>query len=493
MSPDDLTALDVATTRDRLRAGTVSALALAEASLARIAALDARLGAFLTVDAPGALAAAAALDARLAQGDRLDDLPLAGVTVAVKDAFCTDGLRTTCGSRMLEGFVPPYDATAVARLRSAGAIVVGKANMDEFSMGSSTERSAFFPARNPWNLAHTPGGSSGGVAAAVSARLAAVGLGSDTGGSVRQPAALTGLVGLKPTYGRVSRYGLVAFASSLDVVSPIARTVADCAALYAVLAGPDPRDATCHQGPVDPPSLGRPGALLGLRVGVPAEYLGEGVEASVRDRVHEALGAMEAAGAVLVPLSMPSTAEALASYYVLCPAEASSNLARYDGVRYGLRVEGPGPRADLRAMVEATRRAGFGPEVQRRIVLGTFVLSAGQFDAYYAQAVRARGRIAAEFAAVFASVDVLAAPTAPTEAFALGAHLDDPVAMYRADVCTLPASLAGVPAASVPVGLGAAGLPVGLQLMAPAYAEARLLEICYAVEALVGRVHPPEP
>jgi len=489
VSDDALTHLDVATTRAQLRDGTVRAVDLVRASLARIAAHDAALGAFLTRDPDGALAAAEALDARIARGESLDALPLAGVTVAVKDAYCTAGLRTTCGSRMLERFVPPYDATAVARLRAAGAVIVGKANMDEFSMGSSTEHSAFFPARNPWDRDRTPGGSSGGVATAVAARFATLGLGSDTGGSVRQPAALTGLFGLKPTYGRVSRYGLVAFASSLDTVSPLGRSVADVAAFYAVLAGHDGRDATSHPGPVEAPDFTRRDVLRGLRVGVAAEYFGAGVEASVRARVESALAAMEAAGAVRVPLAMPATDEALASYYVLCPAEASSNLARYDGVRYGLRGRG----SDFASMVADTRAAGFGPEVQRRIVLGTFVLSAGQYEAYYAQAVRARARIAAEFAEAFASVDVIATPTAPTEAFVLGAHRDDPVAMYRADVCTLPASLAGVPAASIPVGLGAAGLPVGLQLIAPAFAEARLLEICHAVEALLGRVTPPEP
>ncbi len=481
----------VSATRAALVRGEVRAVALVEAALERIAAHNDALGAYLTVDAEGALAAAVALDARIAQGDDLTGLPLAGATVAVKDAFCTRGLRTTCGSRMLERFVPPYDATAVARLRAAGAVVLGKANMDEFSMGSSTERSAFGPARNPWDTTRIPGGSSGGSAVAVAAGLATLGLGSDTGGSVRQPAALTGLVGLKPTYGRVSRYGLVAYASSLDVVSPMARTVEDCAAMYLVLAGHDPRDATSYARPVEAPALTGPAALRGLRVGVPVEYFGEGVEASVRARVESALAAMQSAGAVLVPLSMPGTDDALACYYVLSPAEASSNLARYDGVRYGLRVTGAGPGADLGAMYEATRRAGFGPEVQRRILLGTFVLSAGHFDAFYARAVAARGRIAAEFAAAFETVDVLATPTAPTEAFALGEKLDDPVAMYQADVCTLPASLAGVPAASVPVGLGAAGMPVGMQLIAPAFAEARLLAVCHAVEALVGPLPPP--
>ena len=481
----------VSATRAALVRGEVRAVALVEAALERIAAHNDALGAYLTVDAEGALAAAVALDARIAQGDDLAGLPLAGATVAVKDAFCTRGLRTTCGSRMLERFVPPYDATAVARLRAAGAVVLGKANMDEFSMGSSTERSAFGPARNPWDTTRIPGGSSGGSAVAVAAGLATLGLGSDTGGSVRQPAALTGLVGLKPTYGRVSRYGLVAYASSLDVVSPMARTVEDCAAMYLVLAGHDPRDATSYARPVEAPALTGPAALRGLRVGVPVEYFGEGVEASVRARVESALAAMQSAGAVLVPLSMPGTDDALACYYVLSPAEASSNLARYDGVRYGLRVTGAGPGADLGAMYEATRRAGFGPEVQRRILLGTFVLSAGHFDAFYARAVAARGRIAAEFAAAFETVDVLATPTAPTEAFALGEKLDDPVAMYQADVCTLPASLAGVPAASVPVGLGAAGMPVGMQLIAPAFAEARLLAVCHAVEALVGPLPPP--
>ncbi|MEZ4392755.1 MAG: Asp-tRNA(Asn)/Glu-tRNA(Gln) amidotransferase subunit GatA [Polyangiales bacterium] len=466
----------------------LSATEVCRAALDRAARLDPGLGAFLRVDAEGALAAARGLDARLEAGDDLARLPLAGAVVAVKDSLCTRGLRTTCGSRMLEGWVPPYDAAAVERLRRAGAIVLGKTNMDEFAMGSSTENSAFFPARNPWDRARTPGGSSGGSAVAVAARMAHVALGSDTGGSVRQPAALCGVVGLKPTYGRVSRYGLVAFASSLDVVAPFGATVDDVAALYAAVAGHDPRDATSDRSPVAELDLSRGAeALRGLRVGVAEEYFAEGLDADVAAAVRRAVDAMADAGAEVVSVSLPHTRYAVSAYYVIAPAEASSNLARYDGVRYGLRAEA----STLRGMYGATRDAGFGDEVKRRVLLGTFALSAGHHDAFYGKAQRVRALIREDFRAAFASVDLLVAPTSPTVAFPLGARVADPLAMYLADVCTLPASLAGVPAISVPCGRGEAGLPVGLQLIAPHFEEPRLLAASRGVEELLGACPAP--
>ncbi|MFO0648471.1 MAG: Asp-tRNA(Asn)/Glu-tRNA(Gln) amidotransferase subunit GatA [Polyangiales bacterium] len=485
---NDLADLDAVASASAFRAGAASAVEITRAALTRIARHDPAVGAFLRVDAEGAIATAQRLDARRAAGEDLTALPLAGTVVAVKDVLSTRGLRTTCASKMLERYVPPYDASCVARLRAAGAVLIGKTNMDEFAMGSSTENSAYHPTRNPWDLSRTPGGSSGGSAAAVSARLSHTALGTDTGGSVRQPAALTGTVGLKPTWGRVSRYGLVAFASSLDVVSPFARSVADVSALYDAVAGPDARDATCSDRPAPRADLSRGESILkGLRVGVPAEYFAEGIDADVAATVRAAIAKMAAAGAEIVELSMPHTRYAVATYYVLAPAEASSNLARFDGVRYGLRVEAK----DLRGMYGATRDRGFGPEVKRRILLGTFALSAGYYDAFYGKAQRARAMIAKDFSDAFECVDVIAAPTSPTAAFKLGERVDDPLAMYLADVCTLPASLAGVPAISLPAGLGASGLPVGLQLMAPAFEEPRLLAVAHGVEGLLGRLPPP--
>ncbi len=486
---NDIATLDARAAGRALRAKEFTAIELTRAFLDRIARHDTALGAFLRVDAEGALASAQSLDARVASGDtQLADLPLAGSIVAVKDVLTTRGLRTTCGSRILEGYVPPYDAHAVTRLRAAGAIVVGKTNMDEFAMGSSTENSGYFPTRNPWDITRTPGGSSGGSAAAVAAGLAHTALGTDTGGSVRQPAALTGIVGLKPTYGRVSRYGLVAFASSLDVVSPFATTVADVAQLYSATAGHDPRDATSVQRPVEPVDLTRGVDIFrGLRVGLPAEYFAEGLEPEVSARVRAAVDRMADAGAEVVSLSMPHTRYAVAAYYVLAPAEASSNLARFDGVRYGLRVEGK----NLREMYGATRDRGFGPEVKRRIILGTFALSAGYADAFYNKAQRVRTLIAQDFTQAFAQVDVLATPTSPTVAFRIGERADDPLAMYLADVCTVPASLAGVPAVSIPVGLGAHGLPVGMQLIGPTFSENRLLAMAHGAETLLGRLPRP--
>ena len=485
---NDPTALDATEAARRFRAGELRAVDATRACLDRLARYDGAVRAFLHVDADGALATAAALDARRDAGDVFDDEPLAGVVVALKDNLSTRAAPTTCASKMLARYVAPYDADCVTRLRAAGAVVLGKTNLDEFGMGSSTENSAFGPTHNPWDLTRTPGGSSGGSAAAVAAGFCHAALGTDTGGSVRQPAALTGTVGLKPTWGRVSRYGLVAFASSLDVVSPFGRSVADAAVLYDVVAGPDPRDATCVSRPVERADLSRGADVLrGLRVGVPREYFAEGVDPEVAASVRAVVDRMADAGAEVVELSMPHTAHAVAAYYVLAPAEASSNLARFDGVRYGLRVEG----RDLRAMYGATRDAGFGPEVKRRILLGTFALSAGYAEAFYGRAQRARTLIARDFARAFEAVDVLATPTSPTAAFELGARTGDPLAMYLADVCTLPPSLAGVPALSLPSGRTRGGLPLGLQLVAPPFAEARLLAVAHGVEQLIGRLPLP--
>jgi aspartyl-tRNA(Asn)/glutamyl-tRNA(Gln) amidotransferase subunit A len=491
----DLLRDDAVSIARRVQDGSIRAVDVAQAALDRIAHHDPSIGAFLSADADGALAAAREVDARIARASDESalerELPLAGVTVAVKDVLTTRGLRTTCGSRMLENYVPPYDAHVVERLRRAGAVIVGKANMDEFAMGSSTENSGYFPTRNPWDLTRAPGGSSGGSAAAVAARFAHVSLGTDTGGSVRQPAALTGIVGLKPTYGRVSRYGLVAFASSLDVVGPFAASVADAALLFGVIAGHDARDSTSIARDVPPIDLSRGvGSLRGLRVGVPREYFAEGLESDVATSVRSAIARVREAGASVTEISMPHTKYGIAAYYVLAPAEASSNLARFDGVRYGLRKETT--RGSLDEMYGATRDAGFGAEVKRRILLGTFALSEGYYDAFYGKAQKVRTLIRRDFDEAFANVDVLLTPTSPTTAFPLGERTDDPVKMYLADVCTLPPSLAGVPAMSLPCGLDSRGLPIGLQLVAPAFEESRLFAVAHAIETLVGRLTLPE-
>ena len=461
-----------------VRAGARSAREVVEEHLAGIAGRDGELHAFNLVLVDEALAAADEVDRRVAAGE--DPGPLAGVPVALKDNLCTRGVPTTCSSRILDGWRPPYDATVVSRLREAGAVVVGKTNMDEFAMGSSTENSAFGPTLNPHDPSRVPGGSSGGSAAAVAAGFAPLALGSDTGGSIRQPAALCGVVGVKPTYGLVSRYGLVAFASSLDQVGPFAASVSDAALLLEAIAGHDPADST---------SLPRPAPALrevldegvdGLRVGVLRELV-DGADADVARRVTEAAVALEAAGAKVGEASVPSCALGLAAYYLIATAEASSNLARYDGVRYGLRVDGD----DVNAMYGATRAAGFGAEVKRRIMLGTYALSAGYYDAYYGQAQRVRTLIIRELEAVYSSYDLLLAPTTPTTAFELGAKTDDPLAMYLSDVCTIPSNLAGHPAVSVPYGRGDDGLPVGVQLLAPALGEATMFRAAAALEGSV--------
>jgi aspartyl-tRNA(Asn)/glutamyl-tRNA(Gln) amidotransferase subunit A len=464
-----------------VRAGEVTATAVVDEHLAAIDGGDSGdggVGAFNLVTADAARGAAAAVDATVAAGG--DPGPLAGVPVAVKDNLCTRGVPTTCSSRILEGWCPPYDATVVERLAHAGAVMVGKTNLDEFAMGSSTENSAFGPTRNPRDHTRVPGGSSGGSAAAVAAGFAPVALGSDTGGSIRQPAALCGVVGIKPTYGRVSRFGLVAFASSLDQVGPLASTVADAALVLGVISGHDPADSTSVDAPVPDlaAALGR--GVEGLRVGVVEELSatgGQGVAPDVAARVASAAEALAAAGAEVVKVSVPSVAYGVSAYYLIAPAEASSNLARFDGVRYGLRV----PGATTAEMMTATRTAGFGDEVKRRIMLGTYALSAGYYDAYYGKAQRVRTLIARDFERAYADVDVLISPTAPTTAFPFGAKAD-PLAMYLSDVCTIPSNLAGHPAVSVPFGAGDDGLPVGVQLMGPPLSEERLIAVAAVLE-----------
>jgi len=455
-----------------LAAGEVSSVELTRRLLERIATLDSRVNSFVTVCEAGALAAAQAADRRRARGEAG---PLTGVPVAHKDVFCTAGVRTTCGSRMLADFVPPYSATIVERLQAAGMVLLGKTNMDEFAMGSSSETSFFGPVRNPWRLDRVPGGSSGGSAAAVAARLTPIATGTDTGGSIRQPAAFCGLTGLKPTYGRVSRWGLVAFASSLDQAGVLAPSAADAAPVLQAMAGFDPRDSTSAGRPGEDygAALARP--LEGLRVGVLREEHADGVEVGVRAAVDRAFGALEGLGARVHPISLPHADLAIAAYYVIAPAEASSNLARYDGVRYGYRASEP---ADLEDLYKRTRAEGFGAEVKRRIMIGTYALSAGYYDAYYLKAQKIRRLVSGDFKRAFAEVDVIAGPAAPTIAFPLGERLDDPVAMYLSDVFTAPASLAGLPAISLPVGF-ADDLPVGLQLIGDYFSEGRLLNVAH--------------
>ncbi len=453
---------------------------MTEEALASVVARDGETHAFLEVLTDTALAEAAAVDAVVAEGR--DPGPLAGVPVALKDNLCTRGIPTTCGSKILEGWRPPYDATVVTLLRDAGAIALGKTNMDEFAMGSSTENSAFGPTRNPRDTDKVPGGSSGGSAAAVAAGFTPLALGSDTGGSIRQPAALCGVVGMKPTYGRVSRYGLVAFASSLDQIGPFAATVTDAALLYDVVAQHDPCDTTSLR--VHSPSTLEVvnAGVEGIRIGLCPDLI-EGCAPDVKARVYEAAEALAAAGAKVEEVCVPEFGFGLSAYYIIAPAEASSNLARYDGVRYGLRVEGD----DAAAMNTATRTAGFGDEVKRRIMLGTYALSAGYYDAYYAQAQRVRTLVVQAFERAYESVDVLLGATAPTTAFAVGDKVDDPMAMYMNDICTIPSNLAGHPAVSVPFGVGADGLPVGVQVLAPALAERLLFQVAGAVEAVAPR------
>ncbi|HEX5946321.1 MAG TPA: Asp-tRNA(Asn)/Glu-tRNA(Gln) amidotransferase subunit GatA [Acidimicrobiales bacterium] len=461
-----------------VRSGTRSAVEVVEEHLTAIAARDGEIHAFNLVIADQARQAALEVDRRVAAGE--DPGPLAGVPVALKDNLCTTGVPTTCSSRILEGWRPPYDATVVEKLAAAGAVVVGKTNLDEFAMGSSTENSAFGPTRNPHDTSRVPGGSSGGSAAAVAAGFAPLALGSDTGGSIRQPAALCGVVGMKPTYGAVSRYGLVAFASSLDQIGPFARTVADAAALYEAIAGHDPRDSTSIPEAVASVSPSLDDGVAGLRVGLVTELCdAEGIEPDVTARLREAAAALEQAGAKVDEVSVPAAVFGLSAYYLIAPAEASSNLARYDGVRFGLRVDAP----TTGEMYDRTRTEGFGAEVKRRIMLGTYALSAGYYDAFYGKAQRVRTLILRDFEAAYAGFDVLLSPTAPSTAFALGAKTDDPLTMYLNDVCTIPSNLAGDPAMSVPFGVGDDGLPVGVQVMAPSLGEPTMFRVAAAIEA----------
>jgi aspartyl-tRNA(Asn)/glutamyl-tRNA(Gln) amidotransferase subunit A len=459
----------------RVAARQHSAEEVTRAHLDRLAAVEPRVDAFLQVLADRALAKARGLDAALASGRPAP--PLAGVPLAVKDVLDMEGLPTTCGSRILEGYRPPFTATAVARLEAAGAIVVGKTNMDEFAMGSSTENSAYKKTKNPWDPTRVPGGSSGGSAAAVAAGMACLALGTDTGGSIRQPASLCGVVGLKPTYGRVSRYGLVAFASSLDQVGPLARSVEEVALVASLLCGPDPCDATSADRPVPDFVQGLAAGAEGLRVGVPWGFLEQGVEAGVLSSFRDALRVLEEVGARVVDISLPHLPHAIATYYIVATAEASSNLARYDGVRYGLRAPAP----DLPKMYGESRDHGFGPEVKRRIILGTFVLSSGYYDAYYLRAQKVRTLIRRDFELAFETCDVVATPTTPSSAFRLGEKTEDPLQMYLADIFTVPANLAGVPGISLPCG-PAAGLPVGLQLLGRSFDEATLLRAGHAYQ-----------
>ncbi|MGC2067662.1 MAG: Asp-tRNA(Asn)/Glu-tRNA(Gln) amidotransferase subunit GatA [Candidatus Acidiferrales bacterium] len=466
--------------REALQAKKISARELTEEFYARIDSRNPELNAFLTLCPERAYAQADRVDAGIGQGATLP--PLAGVPMAIKDVLSTSGVRTTCGSRILENYVPAYDATAIERLESAGAVILGKTNCDEFAMGSSNENSAYGPVRNPIATDRVPGGSSGGSAAAVAASLAVVALGTDTGGSIRQPGAYCGIPATMPTYGRVSRYGLIAFASSLDRIGPFTTNIADAAVVMAVLAGHDPNDSTAAAVPV--PDYGseidRP--VQGLRIGVPEDYFGEGIEPEVKAKVEAGIALLEKLGCKRVSLKMPHTSYAIATYYIVATAEASSNLARYDGVRYGLRV----PGATLMDMYRKTREQGFGPEVKRRIMLGTYALSSGYYDAYYLRAQKVRALIARDFAEAFEKADAIITPTSPTPAFKLGEKTADPLEMYLADIYTVTGSLAGVPGISVPCGKTKAGLPIGMQIFGPHFGEARMLQLARAFERADG-------
>ncbi|WBC14405.1 Asp-tRNA(Asn)/Glu-tRNA(Gln) amidotransferase subunit GatA [Micromonospora sp. WMMA1998] len=487
----DLTKLSAADLAGLVATGETSAVEVTQAHLDRIGAVDDRVHAFLHVDTEGALAAARAVDERRAAGEELG--PLAGVPVAVKDVLTTKGVPTTVGSKILEGWRPPYDSTIVERLRAAGTVMLGKTNMDEFAMGSSTEYSAYGPTRNPWDTERIPGGSGGGSAAALAAYEAPLSIGSDTGGSIRQPGAVTGTVGAKPTYGGTSRYGLVAFSSSLDTPGPCARNVLDAALLHQVIGGHDPRDSTSIPAPVPDvvgaARLGASGDLTGVRLGVVTEFTGEGAEPGVMAAFRESVEALAKLGAEIVEISCPHFRYALPAYYLIAPSECSSNLARFDGVRFGLRVGDDGNRS-LEEVMSLTREAGFGPEVKRRIMIGTYALSSGYYDAYYGQAQKVRTLITRDFTTAFEQVDALISPTTPFVAFPIGARTSDPYQMYLADLFTIPTNLYGGPAISVPCGLSD-GLPVGLQIMAPTMADDRMYRVAAALESTVGTFTPP--
>jgi aspartyl-tRNA(Asn)/glutamyl-tRNA(Gln) amidotransferase subunit A len=469
--------LTIARAHGLLKRKEISSVELTRAVLDRIAAVDPGIGAFLTVAAAEAMADARTADAAIARGDVA---MLTGIPVGIKDAICTRGMRTTCGSKILAQFVPPYDAFVIRRLKAQNAVIVGKLNMDEFAMGSTTEHSAFHITRNPWHPDHIPGGSSGGSAAAVAADMCLAALGSDTGGSIRQPASHCGVVGLKPTYGRVSRFGLVAFASSLDQIGPLGKTVGDCARVLQAIAGHDPADATCVPDAVPDYSAALEQGVHGMTIGIPrAHFDNQGLDPQVAAAVLKAVDTLKGLGARTVEIDLPHTEYGVAAYYVIAPCEASSNLARYDGVKYGRR---DAEASEIMEMYRATRSRGFGPEVQRRILLGTYALSAGYYDAYYRKASQVRTLIMRDFQAAFERCDLIASPVAPTPATRIGAHLDDPLAMYLMDMYTLPANLAGIPGISLPCGFSDKGLPIGLQLMAGHFQETRLLAAAHAFE-----------
>ena len=474
----DLTQLTLTELRQALRDGQTTSVAATQAMLDRIVTADNEIRSYLAVADEMALAQAETADQRRTSGQ---DSPLLGIPIAVKDIICVEGIPATAGSKILENFIPPYDAFVVQKLKEAGAVILGKTNTDEFAMGSSTENSAYFTTGNPWDLTRVPGGSSGGSAAAVAAGLAYAALGTDTGGSVRQPASFCGLVGLRPTYGRVSRWGVIAFASSLDQVGSFGRTVADCTALFQVVAGYDERDSTSINAPVPDYEAVLTGDIKGLKVGVPQEYFTDGMEAEVETAVHQAITRLEELGAEIVEITLPHTRYALPAYYLIAPAEASANLARYDGVRYGPRIEGK----NVIDSVKKTRSL-FGPEATRRIMLGTYALSAGYYDQYYGRALKVRTLIKNDFQAAFGQVDIIAAPTSPTTAFKIGEKVDDPLSMYLADVFTLPLNLSASCGLSVPCGFDSQGLPIGLQLIGNTLQEATILNAAFAYEQATG-------
>jgi len=481
-----LTDLTVAEAGAKLRDGEASSVDLLDSILDRASMTEAQVHAYLTIDREGAHEAAGKADADLADG--IDRGPLHGIPIALKDNMCTRGVETTASSQILAGYVPPYDATVVQKLRDAGAVIVGKTNLDEFAMGSSTENSAYGATFNPWDIGRIPGGSSGGSAAVVAAGSAFAALGSDTGGSIRQPASLTGVVGLKPTYGTVSRYGLIAFASSLDQIGPLAKSVEDAALILEAIWGHDPLDATSFSGAYPDPGAGLDRGVGGLRIGVVEELAGEGYEEAVETGVASMVSQLSDAGAEIVEVSLPTFEIALSAYYLIAPAEASANLARFDGIRYGHRAEG----ATTEELMARTRGEGFGPEVIRRILLGTYALSAGYYDAFYGQAQKVRAAIQEDFARAYESVDVLVSPTSPTVAFEVGARTEDPLAMYLSDICTIPSNLSGHPGISIPIGVDGQGLPIGFQVMAPALGEEVLFQAAAEVERLAAFSDKPE-
>jgi aspartyl-tRNA(Asn)/glutamyl-tRNA(Gln) amidotransferase subunit A len=472
----DLTTTSLSALHRLLTARRISSEELTQTFLARIEATEPTINAFITQTPEVALAAARAADERIARGEAT---PLTGIPVAIKDILLTAGVRTTCASKMLSSFVPPYDATAWNRMKAQGAVLLGKVNQDEFAMGSSSESSAFGPTRNPWNPDYIPGGSSGGSAAAVAAAQAVASLGTDTGGSIRQPASHCGCVGLKPTYGRVSRYGVIAYASSLDQVGPLTRTVEDAAIILETIAGHDPKDATSVDCPVPRYSTTLDSPIKGMRIGLPVEYQGTGLDDDVRQALEAAIKSFEALGATLVPVSLPHTPYAVACYYLIATAEASSNLARYDGIRFGHRTANPQGLADL---ISRSRAEGFGSEVKRRIMLGTYALSSGYYDAYYGKAQKVRTLIREDFTTAFASVDLLLTPIAPTPAFRIGEKTADPLQMYLSDIFTIPVNLAGLCGISLPAGISRQGLPIGMQLIGPAFGEETLLKAAHQFE-----------